>query len=162
MPSSEREAADRSVDGAPGWNVAHGILRLQGPPGLQDYLQTRPTEGWPARWKFAAVTVTVTSETREQLSELPRLIVLRMEKLLTRLRQWPNVSGVKNLRGDLSGKCRLRTGDYRLQFQVREKKKTIHEKQRVKGKEVIVERESTDYSVVVEKIGHRDGFYEEY
>ena len=84
-----------------------------------------------------------------------------MEKLLTRLGQWPNVSGVKHLRGDLAGTCRLRTGDYRLQFRVQEKKKTIQEKRTVKGREASVEREITDYAVVIEKIGHRDGFYED-
>lgn len=107
------------------------------------------------------VTVTMLSEAREQLSELPCLIGLRVEKLLTRLSQWPNVSGVKRLRGDLAGSCRLRTGDYRLQLRVHEKKKTVQQKQMVKGKEVIVERETTDYAIVVEKIGHRDGFYED-
>jgi mRNA-degrading endonuclease RelE of RelBE toxin-antitoxin system len=107
------------------------------------------------------VTVTLTREAREQLSELPRPIALRMDKLLTRLSQWPDVSGVRHLRGDLAGKCRLRTGDYRLQIQVHETKKTIKEKQTVQGKEVIAEREITDYAVVVEKIGHRDGFYED-
>jgi mRNA-degrading endonuclease RelE of RelBE toxin-antitoxin system len=106
------------------------------------------------------VTVMLAEEARDQLSELPRLIALRMEKLLTRLGQWPHVSGVKRLGGDLAGKCWLRTGDYRLQFHVQEKKRTIREKQSVKGKEVIAEREITDYAVVVEKIGHRDGFYE--
>jgi mRNA-degrading endonuclease RelE of RelBE toxin-antitoxin system len=105
-------------------------------------------------------TVTLTREAREQLSELPRLIALRIGKLLTRLGQWPDVSGVKHLRGDLAGKCRLRTGDYRLQFHVDEKIKTIKETQMVRGKEVIVERETIDFAVVVEKIGHRDGFYE--
>lgn len=107
------------------------------------------------------VRVTVLSEAREQLSELPRLITLRMEKLLTRLGEWPNVSGVKRLRGELAGKCRLRTGDYRLQFHVEEKKRTVTEKQTVKGKEVIAEKQFTDYAIVIEKIGHRDGFYEE-
>jgi mRNA-degrading endonuclease RelE of RelBE toxin-antitoxin system len=106
------------------------------------------------------VIVTLTSEARAQFSELPRLIALRMEKLLTRLRQWPNVSGVKHLRGDLAGACRLRTGDYRLQFRVDEKKKTIRVKQEIKVKGT-PEREITDYTVVVEKIGHRDGFYED-
>jgi mRNA-degrading endonuclease RelE of RelBE toxin-antitoxin system len=107
------------------------------------------------------VTVTLVSEAREQLGELPRLIVLRMEKLLARLGQWPNVSGVKRLRGDLAGKCRLRTGDYRLQFRVEEKKRTIEERKTVRGKEVATQREVTDFAVLVEKIGHRDGFYEE-
>ena len=106
-------------------------------------------------------TVTLTLAARQQLSELPCLIVLRIEKLLTRLKQWPHVSGVKHLRGDLAGKCRLRTGDYRLQFHVHEHKKTIKEKQMIRGKEVIAARIITDYAVVVEKIGHRDGFYED-
>jgi mRNA-degrading endonuclease RelE of RelBE toxin-antitoxin system len=107
------------------------------------------------------VSVTLTREARKRLSELPRLIAVRMEKLLVRLAQWPNVSGVKRLGGDLTGKCRLRTGDYRLQFHVQETRKAIKTKQMVKGKEVIVEQHITDYAVVVEKIGHRDGFYEE-
>src|SRR3979411_1797853 len=107
------------------------------------------------------VTVVLEDEAREHLSELPRLMALRVEKLLIRLRQWPNVSGAKHLRGDLAGKCRLRTGDYRLQFHIHEKKKTIKVKQTVKRKEVLAEREMPDDTVVVEKIGHRDGFYEE-
>ena len=60
-----------------------------------------------------------------------------MLTLFERLEAWPNVSGVKALRGQLAGSYRLRTGDYRLQF-------------RVVGE-----------SVRVEKIGHRDGFYED-
>jgi len=47
------------------------------------------------------------------------------------------VSGVKQLTGTLAGHYRIRTGDYRLQFRV-----------------------DAD-AVVVERIGHRDGFYED-
>ena len=36
----------------------------------------------------------------------------------TLLRAWPEVSGVRPLRGDLVGHFRLRTGDYRVQFRV--------------------------------------------
>ena len=107
------------------------------------------------------VSVTLSDEAREQLSNLPRLIALRMEKLLTRLVQWPNVSGVKHLRGELAGKCRLRTGDYRLQFQVEEKRRKVRQTRKVKGKDVVQEKEVADYVMAVEKIGHRDGFYEE-
>jgi mRNA-degrading endonuclease RelE of RelBE toxin-antitoxin system len=57
--------------------------------------------------------------------------------LLDRLEQWPDVSGVKPLSGELAGCYRLRTGNYRVQF-------------RVDGA-----------NVTVEKIGHRDGFYDE-
>ena len=84
-----------------------------------------------------------------------------MRKLLTRLGQWPNVSGVKHLGGNLAGNCRLRTGDYRLQFHVEEKKRKTTETRVIKGKEIRAEKEVTDYVVAVEKIGHRDGFYEE-
>ena len=104
------------------------------------------------------VTVAMTSEAREQFSELPSLIAVRVEKLLARLNRWPDVSGVKHLRGNLAGKCRLRTGDYRLQFHVQEKKTAVKAKQTGKATK---ERETIDYIVVVEKIGHRDGFYED-
>jgi mRNA-degrading endonuclease RelE of RelBE toxin-antitoxin system len=56
---------------------------------------------------------------------------------VVRLEQWPDVSGVKPLTGDLAGRYRLRTGDYRVQFHV------------------------AGEIVTVEKIGHRDAFYGE-
>jgi mRNA-degrading endonuclease RelE of RelBE toxin-antitoxin system len=59
-----------------------------------------------------------------------------MYKLLARLEAWPAVSGVKPLRGNLASRFRMQSGDYRLQFHV-------------EGETVRVER-----------IGHRDGFYE--
>jgi mRNA-degrading endonuclease RelE of RelBE toxin-antitoxin system len=51
-----------------------------------------------------------------QLDALSEPIHSRMIKLVERLRNWPHVSGAKALRGDLAGRFRLRTGDYRLQF----------------------------------------------
>jgi mRNA-degrading endonuclease RelE of RelBE toxin-antitoxin system len=80
--------------------------------------------------------VTYEADAAEQLVELPTVIKQRMLKIIERLADWPDVSGAKPLRGDLAGHYRVRTGDYRLQF-------------RVVGDEVIVEH-----------IGHRDGFYE--
>jgi mRNA-degrading endonuclease RelE of RelBE toxin-antitoxin system len=59
-----------------------------------------------------------------------------MYGLLGRLEEWPSVSGAKPLQGNLAGRYRLRTGDYRLQFRV------------------------ADNVVVVEHVGHRDRFYE--
>ena len=73
----------------------------------------------------------------EQLSELPNVVLARMANVVKRLENWPVVSGAKPLRGDLAGHFRIRTGDYRIQFRV-------------------VEDE-----VIIEKVGHRDGFYEE-
>ena len=81
--------------------------------------------------------VTLESDAARQFDALPVRIKVRMEAVLTRLQQWPSVSGVRPLRGGLVGHYRVRTGDYRLQF-------------RVEGSEVIVER-----------VGHRDGFYED-
>ena len=81
-------------------------------------------------------TVTYEREAVEQLGELPNVVLTRMERIVRRLENWPAVSGAKPLRGDLAGHYRIRTGDYRIQF-------------RVAGDEVIIER-----------IGHRDGFYE--
>jgi mRNA-degrading endonuclease RelE of RelBE toxin-antitoxin system len=59
-----------------------------------------------------------------------------MYDLLERLEKWPNVSGAKPLQGNLAGRYRLRTGDFRMQFRV------------------------VDNVVIIEQNGHRDGFYE--
>jgi mRNA-degrading endonuclease RelE of RelBE toxin-antitoxin system len=81
--------------------------------------------------------VVTTPDALEQLDRLPAEIVARIEVLYVRLEKWPKVSGAKPLRGRLARRWRLRTGDYRIQF-------------RVEGE-----------TVVVEKVGHRDRFYEE-
>ena len=80
-------------------------------------------------------TVTYEREAVEQLSELPNVVLSRLENIVRRLENWPAVSGAKPLRGDLAGHYRIRTGDYRIQFRV------------VKDE------------VIIERIGHRDGFY---
>ena len=81
--------------------------------------------------------VTLEPEAAEQLGRLPERIKSRVAGIIERLGYWPEVSGARPLRGNLAGHYRIRTGDYRLQF-------------RVHGDEVIVER-----------IGHRDRFYDE-
>lgn len=68
--------------------------------------------------------------------QLPTRIKARMQLIFVRLENWPEVSGAKPLRGDLAGRFRMRTGDYRVQFLI------------------------TGEDVVIERIGHRDGFYE--
>ena len=80
--------------------------------------------------------VRLTATARGQLEQLPKSIRARMYGLLERLEKWPNVSGAKPLRGNLAGRYRLRTGDFRMQFRV------------------------VDNVVVIEQIGHRDRFYE--
>jgi mRNA-degrading endonuclease RelE of RelBE toxin-antitoxin system len=81
--------------------------------------------------------VLVESHAQEQFRRLPQTIARRVWRLYERLKHWPVVSGAKALSGNLAGKFRLRTGDYRVQF-------------RIEGEDVIVE-----------KIGHRSTFYEE-
>jgi mRNA-degrading endonuclease RelE of RelBE toxin-antitoxin system len=81
--------------------------------------------------------VIIESEASKQYQSLPPRIKARVNVIFARLEQWPAVSGAKPLRGNLAGHYRIRTGDYRVQF-------------RVSGQNVTVER-----------IGHRDGFYED-
>ncbi len=81
--------------------------------------------------------VTLLPAAAEQIEELPPPIHARMLRLLERLACWPEVSGAKPLAGKLAGHWRMRTGDYRIQFVV-------------KGDRLMIER-----------IGHRDGFYED-
>ncbi len=85
---------------------------------------------------MAAVVLTATAQT--DLDALPMTIHGRVLNILERLTGWPDVSGAKALRGNLKGRFRVRTGDYRVQFYIRKPD-----------------------TVVVEKIGHRDGFYED-
>ena len=81
-------------------------------------------------------SVTLEAAAAQQLVTLPERIKARVIAIIARLEKWPEVSGAKPLRGELAGHYRIRTGDYRVQF-------------RVEGEEVIVER-----------MGHRDGFYQ--
>lgn len=79
--------------------------------------------------------VRLSEDAAAQLEELPLPIQVRMLKQLERLEKWPEVSGARPLTGPLAGSYRLRTGDYRLQFHLE------------------------DGEVIVDKVGHRDGFY---
>ena len=81
--------------------------------------------------------VELTPEAAEQLDGLSEPIHTRVLRILERLEKWPEVSGAKPLRGDLAGRYRMRTGDYRVQFRPESGR------------------------IVVERIGHRDGVYDE-
>lgn len=82
-------------------------------------------------------TVKLTPEAAEQAERLPEAIHRRVVKLMKRLENWPAVSGVKRLTGNLAGWYRVRTGDYRLRFRVEDDK------------------------VIIDKIGHRKDVYED-
>lgn len=81
--------------------------------------------------------VTVSPTAGRQFDRLPLMIQQRVLAVLERLRHWPAVSGAKPLRSALAGRWRIRTGDYRVQFFI------------------------DGNRLVVEKIGHRDHFYED-
>jgi mRNA-degrading endonuclease RelE of RelBE toxin-antitoxin system len=82
------------------------------------------------------VKVQLTAEANQQLRKVPLTIVLRMQAILKRLEAWPEVSGAKPMRGKLKGHFRIRTGDWRILFQVSE-------------------------AVIVVRIEHRSTVYEE-
>jgi len=69
--------------------------------------------------------VALTIEAAEQFADLPRAIQSRINDIIVRLAQWPNVSGAKPLKGDLAGSFRIRTGDYRIVFRVSGEKVTV-------------------------------------
>ncbi len=80
--------------------------------------------------------VVLNSEAVRQLDRLPKSIRARVHAGLTRVERWPDGGGAKPLTGNLAGHFRVRTGDYRIQFSV------------------------TPEKLIVERVGHRDGFYE--
>ncbi len=82
-------------------------------------------------------TVTITPEALKQAERFPMAIRARLRRVMLRLVNWPKVSGAKPLSGKLAGRYRIRTGDYRVQFYVQ------------------------DECIIVEKLGHRDRFYED-
>jgi mRNA-degrading endonuclease RelE of RelBE toxin-antitoxin system len=85
--------------------------------------------------------VVISPAAQRQFHSLPVAIRARIEKVFIRLTNWPSVSGVKALSGNLAGRYRIRTGDYRVQF-------------------TVIRRAEED-QIVVEKIGHRDRFYDD-
>jgi mRNA interferase RelE/StbE len=63
-------------------------------------------------------TVLLTADARRQLGQLSGAMIRRANRVLERLEDWPDVSGAKPLRGELTGSLRIRTGDWRVLFRV--------------------------------------------
>ena len=61
-------------------------------------------------------TVVLNETAQEEFFALPLPIQDRVTEILVALENWPSVSGVKTLRGDMAGYYRKRTGDYRILF----------------------------------------------
>ena len=66
-----------------------------------------------------------TLEARADFAALPLEVQARVRALYARLTRWPDVSGVKALRGNLRRAYRLRTGDYRVLFRVDQAERRI-------------------------------------
>jgi mRNA-degrading endonuclease RelE of RelBE toxin-antitoxin system len=64
------------------------------------------------------VAVRLALDAQEDFDVLPATMRARVLGVFERLQQWPNVSGAKALRGDWIGHYRIRTGDWRIIFQV--------------------------------------------
>ena len=65
-----------------------------------------------------AVEVRMTTDALQQLGALHEPILARVNKIIERLQDWPNVSGAKPLRHERNGSFRIRTGDWRIIFRV--------------------------------------------
>ena len=81
--------------------------------------------------------VELTPEALEEFRDLPGTIQKRVQKVLTRLQDWPVVSGARALSGNLAGWYRIRAGDYRIRFRVEPNR------------------------ITVDRIGHRKDVYED-
>ncbi|HEX5446736.1 MAG TPA: type II toxin-antitoxin system RelE/ParE family toxin [Pirellulales bacterium] len=92
--------------------------------------------------------VVLTPAAQEQFDALPKAVRARIERILRRLERWPEVSGAKPLSHDLVGRWRMRTGDYRVQFYIEPGKPADEDSPETPGK------------VKVDRVGHRDGFYD--
>jgi mRNA-degrading endonuclease RelE of RelBE toxin-antitoxin system len=89
----------------------------------------------------------ITPQAQAEFHALPKAVRVRLEAVFDRLEHWPNVSGAKPLRGNLAGRYRIRSGDYRVQFCVEMGNATTEP--------------PTPDTIYIEKVGHRDGFYDD-
>jgi mRNA interferase RelE/StbE len=62
--------------------------------------------------------VLLAKDAQTDFDALPATIQERVARVVERLKQWPNVSGAKPLRGQWTGYHRIRTGDWRVVFRV--------------------------------------------
>jgi mRNA interferase RelE/StbE len=81
--------------------------------------------------------VELTPDSLDEFRALPGTIQKRVQKVIGRLQDWPDVSGARGLSGNLAGWFRIRTGDYRIRFRVEWNR------------------------IIVDKIGHRKDVYED-
>ena len=64
------------------------------------------------------VKVRITPAALADLETLHEPMLARVNRAIERLGDWPNVSGAKQLRGELKGHFRVRAGDWRIVFTI--------------------------------------------
>ena len=64
------------------------------------------------------VRVLLTPEAQDDVRKLPTTMKPRVAAIIDRVAMFPNVSGIKWLRGPLVGQRRVRCGDWRVLFRV--------------------------------------------
>ena len=69
--------------------------------------------------------VLITLTAQKQFDDLPLGIQARVRAIFERLTRWPDVSGEKELRNELRGGRRLRTGSYRVVYTVNVQAQTV-------------------------------------
>jgi len=65
--------------------------------------------------------VDITPEALAQISQLPTSMQARVYRVIERLENWPDVSGIKWMTANWKGYARIRTGDYRVIFRLHDK-----------------------------------------
>ena len=65
-----------------------------------------------------SVKVRISPAALAELASLHEPVVSRVNRVMARLADWPNVSGAKPLRDRLKGHYRVRAGDWRIVFTV--------------------------------------------
>lgn len=60
--------------------------------------------------------VKIIPQAQAEFEDLAPSVQARILKVFARLEKWPQVSGVEKLTGEWAGKCKIRTGDYRVVF----------------------------------------------
>ena len=58
----------------------------------------------------------ISPEALEDVDRRPEGLIMRIRAVLSRLENWPEISGAKALRHDLKEHYRTRTGDWRVVF----------------------------------------------
>lgn len=103
-------------------------------------------------------TVVITDKAAAEVAALPVPIQVRVAKVVRRLERWPHVSGYDTLKGPWAGHFKIRTGDYRVIFQVSggdDARSTGPAKKKAR----VPRWDDAESVVTIVKVGHRSTVY---